>query len=208
MSNPKKIAIINYEMGNIGSIVNMIKKIGFEVSVVNDPQKLTYYDYLILPGVGNFERGVNQLKDLNFYDFLSSEIKTSDTKLLGICLGMQLLFDSSEEGEGEGLGLIRGKVKKFENLDAASKIPHMGWNFIKKKKKLGIFDFCEKNSRFYFVHSYFCDPENLEDVSATSTYGGKEFSSIVNFSNIYGTQFHPEKSHKFGFQLLKGFLNL
>ena len=103
MSNQKKIAIINYEMGNIGSIVNMIKKIGFEVSVVNDPQKLTYYDYLILPGVGNFERGVNQLKDLNFYDFLSSEIKTSDTKLLGICLGMQLLFDSSEEGEGEGL---------------------------------------------------------------------------------------------------------
>lgn len=199
------IAIVDYGMGNLGSIQNMIKKLGHNAIISTDPSDIAQADKVILPGVGSFDKAILNLKALNLIDTLKNFASTNKP-MLGICLGMQLLSNGSEEGTLPGLGLIPGQVKKFQ-LDTTFKIPHMGWNLINIKKSVPLLKHLEQfeEIRYYFVHSYYYHCENEEHIMTTTIYGS-EFTSGVNQGSIYGVQFHPEKSHKFGMQLMKNFL--
>lgn len=197
------IAIIDYKTGNVGSILNMIRKIGKEAVITSDPVEIEKADKIILPGVGSFDTGMRNLEELGLIGVLNKKVIEEKTPLLGICLGAQLLFERSEEGVLPGLGWIDGEVRKFRFKDNALKVPHMGWNTIAIKKDDCLFNGAEGELRFYFVHSYhFVCSDN---VLAITDYG-YEFPSVVRKGNIVGVQFHPEKSHKFGMQLLKNFI--
>lgn len=198
--------IINYGMGNLGSIANMIKKIGGKVEITNDISIIKNAKKLILPGVGSFDRAMNNLEELNLIDVLKTKVIKEKTPILGICLGMQLMANKSEEGNKNGLGFIKGEVKKFSfNRKNKFKIPHMGWNFIKIKKENPLLIDLNNQSRFYFVHSYHFVYEDEKDVLTTTNYDYDFVSSFAK-ENIIGVQFHPEKSHKFGMKLLKNFI--
>lgn len=199
------IVIIDYGVGNVHSILNMFKKIGVEAKLSESPEELLLADKVILPGVGSFDYGMKQLKETGYYDFVIKYAKEIKRPLLGICLGMQMLGLSSEEGSEYGLGLIPFKNIKFRFEDTKLKVPHMGWNIIKSTKPNDKFskDFTEEY-RFYFVHSYYAVCESESNVLLTCDYG-YEFAAAVQQDHIYGVQFHPEKSHKFGMQLLKNF---
>lgn len=199
------IAIIDYGMGNIASILNMYKRIGFkEVCLTKDPALIRSANKLILPGVGAFDNGMKNLHESGLIPLLNERVLNQGTPVLGICLGMQLLFNKSEEGKENGLGWIEGEVCKFQQNESGSlKIPHMGWNYISPVNPSPLFDE-EKKMKFYFVHSYFAKCKNSENVIATCYYN-IQFDCAVQKSNIYGVQFHPEKSHKFGMELLDRF---
>jgi len=203
------IAIIDYRTGNIGSILNMLKKIGAEAGVVSDAKGIMEADKLILPGVGAFDTGMSNLEQLNLVPLLNSEVKNRKKPILGICLGMQLLARKSEEGVLDGLAWLDAEVIKFafgeEHRDL--KIPHMGWNTIVPKKGSPLLVGLDSDARFYFVHSYHLKCGEPDDVAAATMYG-YEFPSVVQRENIYGVEFHPEKSHKFGIRLLKNFVEL
>jgi glutamine amidotransferase len=200
------IGIIDYGMGNVGSIVNMLKKIGAKGETCSNPTKLQQYEKLILPGVGAFDNAMKKLNELNFSEAIKEYAQTGKP-LLGICLGMQLLADGSEEGELPGLGLIPGQVLKFQHTDLA--IPHMGWNTVTYKSSEPLFQHFQEfeESRFYFVHSYFFKCDKEENIMTTTHYG-HDFTSGVKTKNVFGAQFHPEKSHLFGIQMFKNFVNL
>lgn len=193
-------------MGNLGSIQNMLRKIGFQSLITADIDIIEQAEKLILPGVGSFDQAMSNLNHLGLVEIIQK--KAADgTPLLGICLGMQLLANSSEEGKLPGLGLIPGKVIKFK-LSPELKIPHMGWNLVNYTTSPLYANFAElEEARFYFVHSYYyvCDDE--KDVSGTTHYGSLFTSSVQNH-NVFGTQFHPEKSHTFGKLLLKNFAEI
>ena len=197
------ITIIDYGMGNIGSIENMIKKLGFKSLITSDPKIISRSSKIILPGVGSFDEGMKNLSKLKIVAALK-EANKKGAKILGICLGMQLLTKSSEEGELAGLGFINAKTIKFK-LSKDHKIPHMGWNYvdIKSKNKLTL-DLIQK-SRFYFVHSYHVVCEDKSNVMMVTNYG-VEFTSAIVKNNVFGVQFHPEKSHKFGLKLMENFI--
>jgi glutamine amidotransferase len=199
------ITIVDYGMGNLGSIKNVIKKIGFQSQITNNIDLIAQADKLILPGVGSFDSAMNNLKKLNLSQILI-EKASSGTPLLGICLGMQLLSNSSEEGVEKGLGLIPGDVKKFI-LSEPFKIPHMGWNNVEYNDNCSLYKNFEnfEETRFYFVHSYHFVCKSSDNISSTSNYG-ITFNSSVHNKNVFGVQFHPEKSHKFGMLLLKNFI--
>lgn len=199
------VVIIDYGMGNLGSIKNMIKKIGHSSEITNDPERIKNAKKLILPGVGKFSRAMANLDNLKLTELIK-EKAVQGTPLLGICLGMQLLADDSEEGNVAGLGLIPGHVRKF-NLAPEFKVPHMGWNTVDYALNCPLFAACEKfeEVRFYFVHSYQYECTDQKNVIGTTQYG-KRFTSVVQAANVYGVQFHPEKSHKYGMQLLKNFI--
>lgn len=199
------IVIIDYGVGNVHSILNMFKKIGVEAKLSESPEELLLADKVILPGVGSFDYGMKQLKETGYYDFVIKYAKDIKRPLLGICLGMQMLGLSSEEGSEPGLGLIPFKNVKFKFEDTKLKVPHMGWNIVRSNKPNEKFseDFTE-DYRFYFVHSYYAVCEDESNVLLTCNYG-EEFAAAVQQDHIYGVQFHPEKSHKFGMQLLKNF---
>jgi glutamine amidotransferase len=200
------ITIIDYGMGNIGSIKNMIKKVGYECEITSDIEIICKAEKLILPGVGKFDKAMSNLNELNLIEIIRQKANDG-IPLLGICLGMQLLAYGSDEGIEKGLGLIPGFVKKFD-IDNSLKIPHMGWNLIDYKKDILFKNFENfDESRFYFVHSfhYVC---NDESSSLAKTRYDKMFTSAVHRNKIYGVQFHPEKSHKFGMQLMKNFIEL
>lgn len=208
---PKEtVAIIDYQMGNIGSIRKMLSKLGYDSVVTGDISQLERFNKFILPGVGNFQNGAKKLKELSLFDFLKELTVSEDKYLLGICLGMQLLFEKSEESEEpvEGLGLIKGNVCKFKDLGKGLKVPHMGWNYVNAASNQEILKHLEEEARFYFVHSFFGKPNNPSNILTTTKYGNQVFCSAVVSGNIFGTQFHPEKSHKFGFSFLKGFCEL
>jgi glutamine amidotransferase len=202
----KMIVIIDYNLGNVNSIANMIKKIGYKCIITSNPHEISQADKIILPGVGAFDYGIQNLKKLNIYNIIIKKVIEEKTPILGICLGMQLLTKGSEEGNLEGLGCINAYTKKFKFEDNKLKIPHMGWNIVKLQKKSLLFEGMEKQeNRFYFVHSYAVECYEKEDI-LTTTYYGYEFVSSFEKENIIGCQFHPEKSHKFGMKLFKNFV--
>lgn len=202
------ITVVDYGIGNISSIVNMVRKIGFPVTVSNKPKDILNAEKLILPGVGSFDRAMKNLRDRGYLEVLTQRVIFDKTPIIGICLGMQLLTQGSEEGCEPGLGWIAADTVRFQldSEEARLKIPHMGWGTVRVCKSNPIMPFCDSVRRFYFVHSYHVSCRDPEDVLATS-YHGSEFTSAICKDNILGVQFHPEKSHKFGFELFRNFCN-
>jgi len=201
------IVVIDYGMGNLGSIQNMLKKIGAKGIISSDISDIQKADKLILPGVGAFDNGMENLEKRGLIPVLNEKVLIHKTPILGICLGMQLLSKKSEEGHLPGLGWIEAETIKFKFNENQTrlKIPHMGWNTIKIKKDNPLFTNMYEETRFYFVHSYHVFCHNKQDVLAETHYGF-DFVSSLQKDNIFGVQFHPEKSHKFGQQLLKNFV--
>ncbi len=203
------ITIIDYGAGNIKSIQNMLKKIGVASRISNSIDEIKVSEKLILPGVGHFDFGMSQLRKSGLVESLNQRVIVDKIPLLGICLGAQMLGLKSEEGVEPGLGWIDMDIVHFDTkqISATNKVPNMGWNYIKPVKNSVLLDGLDETSRFYFVHSYHMRPNNVEDVLCYSHYG-YDFTSAVASKNIYGVQFHPEKSHKFGMQLLKNFTEI
>ena len=197
------VAIVDYGLGNLKSIYNMFKKVGVESVITSDIEMIKKADKYLLPGVGSFDHGIKNLKSASFFEALEQEVLENKKPILGICLGMQLLTNSSEEGSEEGLGWIDAKTVYFNLEDVNLSIPHMGWNRVIPKENNTLFQKLEDN-RFYFVHSYHVVCNNGNNILAVSNYE-KEFTCSIYKDNVYGVQFHPEKSHKFGMQLLKNF---
>jgi glutamine amidotransferase len=201
------IVIVNYGMGNLGSIQNMLKKNGCNSSISNDINTIEKATKIILPGVGNFKQAMQNLRDLDLISVLNSKVIEKKTPILGICLGMQLMTSFSEEGNVQGLNWINANTKKFKFEDLSYKVPHMGWNDIIIRKENSLNNMLELPARFYFVHSYYVDCSDEKDILHSTIYN-TNFTSAFNKENIYGVQYHPEKSHVFGRQLLKNFIEL
>lgn len=201
------LIIVDYGLGNLNSVGNMILKLGFKCSISSDPKKIMTASKLILPGVGSFDSGIKNLNRLELYDVLENKVEKEGIPILGICLGAQLMLNRSDEGVLNGFGWIPGNVKSFQSEFKKNKIEHpipsMGWRSVRQKKKSNLL-FIE-NSRFYFVHSYFFDLKDRGFTILESNYG-INFTSCFQKNNIFGVQFHPEKSHKYGFFMLKSFL--
>ena len=202
------IGIVDYNMGNLASVINAFKRVGVKIEVQSDPSKLDQYEKLILPGVGAFGDAMEHLRS-NGMDEAVKAFAASGKPLMGICLGMQLLFESSEEfGPNVGLGLIPGKVVAFDEaaFDHPKKVPHMGWNELFVQKETPIFKGLPKAFYLYFVHSYHavCD----DKYAIGKTYYGYPFVSAVRNGNIYGIQPHPEKSHENGLKIIENFIKL
>ena len=201
------VVIIDYGLGNLGSIKNMLKKIGVEAEITNDLEKINSASKLILPGVGAFDNGMQNLNENGFIEVLNKKVIQNKTPILGICLGMQLMTKGSEEGILKGLGWIDAETIKFnfgENKDRLT-IPHMGWEYVSLQKESKLFENMFEEPRFYFVHSYYVKANFEKDVLLKTNYA-TDFVSGFEKENIVGVQFHPEKSHKFGKQLLKNFI--
>jgi len=204
----QKIVIVSYGMGNLGSIKNMLKKVGCASVISGEPDEIATADKLILPGVGAFDNGMKQITDNGLLPVLNRKALEEKTPLLGICLGMQLLTTRSQEGQRDGLGWIDAEVVKFDFGEQSQlKIPHMGWNVVRRVGQSPLTEDMDSKARFYFVHSYHVVCNDAADVVLTCDYGG-EFTCAVQHDNIMGVQFHPEKSHRFGMHLLKNFAEM
>ncbi|MGN0170896.1 MAG: imidazole glycerol phosphate synthase subunit HisH [Lachnospiraceae bacterium] len=200
------IAVIDYGIGNLGSIENMLKKAGGEeVIYASCAEDLRKADKLILPGVGSFDMGMCMLNMSGMREELDVQVLKKGKPILGICLGMQMLGQSSEEGTCKGLGYIPFECKKFSVEKQNLRVPHMGWDYVEIQKECRLLKAPIDNLRFYFVHSYYAVCECDQDVMMTCDYGGP-FVAAVNRNNVYGTQFHPEKSHGYGKWLFKNFV--
>lgn len=201
------LVIIDYGLGNLGSIQNMLKKIGVKSFITSDIKEIESASKLILPGVGSFDFAMSQLKDLGLIELLNHKVLVEKTPILGICLGVQLFTTKSEEGQLQGLNWIEAETLKFQfsNENSLLKIPHMGWNDVTQLKESRLFKDMPDESRFYFVHSFYLKPKNNENSLLNCNYG-LDFSCALEKDNIVGVQFHPEKSHKFGMQLLRNFV--
>ncbi len=199
------ITVVNYGLGNIGSIVNIFKKIGVVVQVTSNAEEIEQATKLVLPGVGHFDAGMRNIEQLHLRDVLEKKVLVDKTPILGICLGMQLLTNGSEEGNLPGLGWIDADTLRFEFGSRTDyKIPHMGWNSVEVSKRCALTQGFNDEFRFYFIHTYHVSVRNDEDSMLTTTYGVR-YDSGIHRDNIYGVQFHPEKSHKFGMKLLSNF---
>ena len=200
-----KVLIIDYGMGNLGSIFRALEEVGANPVISDNPDLIEEFKHIILPGVGSFSAGVKNLKEKGLYKKLKEISNNKNSKLLGICLGMQLLADCGYEGDfQEGLGLIKGKVEKLKSTKN-EKIPHVGWNEVHHKKKDFLLNGIASGTDFYFVHSFQFIPENKENIIAKTPYCN-DFVSIIKKDNVMGVQFHPEKSQIFGLKLLKNFI--
>lgn len=200
------IGVIDVNSGNIGSLIKVLDHLDLKNKVVSKPQSLESYNHLILPGIGSFDFFIKNLEEFGFYGYLSNRENFRNQTLLGICLGMQVLGNSSQEGSLKGLGLIEGNNIKFDSK--LTKVPNIGWHYaqlLRDNNKLSYFS--QEDQRFYFCHSYHFSTED-ENVVAKS-FNGEEYNSIIKHPelNIYGFQFHPEKSHNFGINLLKSILD-
>lgn len=200
------VVIIDYQMGNIHSVARKLKMIGVNYEISNNPDTIKQADKLILPGVGHFGKAMRQLEETNLIPILNDIVLNQKKPILGICLGMQLMAKFSEEGNVNGLGWIDGQVTRFQVNDKLRfKIPHTGWNQINICKENPINIGLSNESEFYFVHAYYFQAKNVSDILHKSTYE-QEFVSAVQKENIVGVQYHPEKSHDVGLQLIKNFV--
>lgn len=197
------IVIIDYGMGNLRSVQKAVMRVGLECLISREPGVIRHAQKLILPGVGHFRQGMENLKKFELINVLNELVHEKKIPILGICLGMQLMTDYSEEGDCPGLGWIKALTKKFVLQD--QKIPHIGWNTLLIKKQTKLFDQLNEKNEFYFVHSYYVQCQNPNEVICQTNYG-IDFDSGFAKENIYGFQFHPEKSHKSGLTLLKNVL--
>lgn len=201
------ITIINYGMGNIASIVNMLNYIGVKTVVSSDPDIINQAQRIILPGVGSFDQAITNISNIDgLKEVLDHKAKIQKIPVLGICLGMQLLTNYSEEGKLKGFQWISAITKKF-HFSQNLKIPHMGWNSVSISKEDEILKGLSQNKKYYFVHSYYVEVIHRRNSLMKSNYGIK-FDSGINEENIYGFQFHPEKSHRYGLELLSNFSKL
>jgi glutamine amidotransferase len=201
------ITIVDYGMGNLGSMHNMFKRIGVRARVDSDPNAILESDKLVLPGVGAFDAAMQQINKLKgLREALDHKASTEKSPILGVCLGMQLLTSSSEEGKLPGLGWIPGRTLRFPKLSGL-KVPHMGWNVARPTLPCQLTNGLGSKPRYYFVHSFFVQVDEPAD-SLMSTHYGLTFDSAIGRENIFGVQFHPEKSHRFGMQILKNFAEL
>ncbi|MFW9963993.1 MAG: imidazole glycerol phosphate synthase subunit HisH [Candidatus Sifarchaeia archaeon] len=199
------ITIVDFDMGNLGSIQNMLSRLGFESEISSDLERIRDAEKLILPGVGAFDMAMTNLEERGLIPVLNDLVLKKKVTVLGICLGMQLLSKRSEEGELSGLGWIDAETIRFKfSPDQNLRIPHMGWNIIDVQQESCLFKDMYKEPRFYFVHSYHVKCSSKDSILTTTQYG-IEFTSSVMKENVYGTQFHPEKSHKFGMKVLQNF---
>ncbi len=203
------ITIIDYKMGNLGSILNMFRRLGIDATLTDKHEDIAKADKLLLPGVGNFSRCAGNVAQMGLRSLIRDKVLKDGTPLLGICMGMQLLGNDSEEGPGEGLGLIPASSIKFrlQPAEAGQKpptVPHMGWNHVAAAKEHPVLAGLEM-PRFYFVHSYWVDCASRQDVLLESSYGGCRFNAGIANGTVVGVQFHPEKSHRYGMQLLSNF---
>ena len=202
------IIIIDYGMGNLGSVLNMLKKVGVkDAKVSSDPKDIEQADRLILPGVGAFDTGMQRLREMGLIGLLNEKVLKAKTPTLGVCLGMHLITKISEEGELPGLGWIDAETIRFrfDPKQTGLKIPHMGWNTVKIQRQGTLCKQMYPDARFYFVHSFHIVSHEPADVLATTEYG-YEFASVIQHGHIMAAQFHPEKSHKYGMKLYKNFV--
>lgn len=202
----ENIIVIDYGMGNLGSILNMLKKIGARATASKEPDDVLNAEKIILPGVGSFDNAMDKLHRLGYVKVLFQKVIIEKTPILGICLGMQLFGRKSEEGNYGGLGWLNAETVRFQFREEENKfkIPHMGWNNVIAYKESPFFPFGEKETSFYFVHSYYMHCVDSNDI-LTCTHYGFDFTSAVCHDNILGVQFHPEKSHRFGLVFFKAF---
>ncbi|UCD54905.1 MAG: imidazole glycerol phosphate synthase subunit HisH [Candidatus Omnitrophota bacterium] len=199
------IVIVDYGMGNLASVYNALKFLGENAKIAALPADIEKADKLILPGVGAFQDAMLGMKERGFIESLTKFL-SSGKAYLGICLGLQVLFQTSEEGAARGLGVFKGKVKRFRKEDGV-KVPHIGWNSVKLKHNLKLTAGLADGSYFYFDHSYYVEPENKDIVAATTNYG-RDFASFICKDNIFAVQFHPERSQELGLKLLENFIRL
>lgn len=204
------ITIINYGIGNLTSVKNMLRKAGADhVVISSELEDIEKADKFLLPGVGHFDYGMKKLKESGLIPVIEQKVLVERIPILGICLGAQLMTNRSDEGNSHGLGWVDGETISFnkEVLPPGYKIPHMGWNYIKTSKDCILFKDMYSDPRFYFVHSYHFMMQNSKDIWLQTEYG-YEFCAAFQKDNIYACQFHPEKSHKFGLKLMENFVNL
>lgn len=202
------IALVDYGLGNIQAFANIYRRLGIEAWAAKTPADLRRASRIILPGVGAFDWAMTRLQDSGLREALDEEVLGAKKPVLGVCVGMQMMARSSDEGALPGLGWIDATVVKFDTrlLESKTHLPHMGWNDAKPIDKNTLFATLNA-PRYYFLHSYYMKPDREENTLATSNYGGT-FASAVRSHNVYGTQFHPEKSHQWGICLLKNFAEL
>ena len=201
-----KILIVDYGMGNLFSLYRAIEECGGKPCISNNPSHLEHADKIILPGVGSFKKGMHNLGKQGWVNALQDFVSNKQLPLLGICLGMQLLATKSyEHGETRGLNLISGEVVRLHTESIKERIPHVGWNTVYQKQTNCLFNNLDDRKDFYFVHSYYFKPTQEEHIMAETPYCGR-FASAVSTDYVYGVQFHPEKSSKAGFQLLKNYI--
>ena len=203
------ISIIDYGLGNIKAFENLYARLNVPIRIVRNAEELKNSSKIILPGVGAFDYAMSRLNDSGFREILDDLVLIKKIPIIGICVGMQMMGKSSEEGYMPGLGWIDGEVKLFnkELIPYKTRLPHMGWNTIKKINNNKLFDNLDNESRFYFLHSYFFDCYEKSSIIAMTEYG-IEYASAINKDNIFGIQFHPEKSHSNGIKLLHNFATL
>lgn len=198
--------IVDYGLGNIGAFANTYKRMGLPVQVARTAEELSGAERIILPGVGSFDHAMNLLDASGMRDTLEDLVLNQQRPVVGVCVGMQMLADSSEEGTRPGLGWVPGVVRHFNSRPANVELPmpHMGWNDVAPRAGEALFEGLEENARFYFLHSFFFECAQPDHVAATASYG-IEFGCAVRRGHVHGVQFHPEKSHHFGSALLKNF---
>lgn len=199
------ITVVDYGMGNLGSILQMFERIGADAKIASDAAAIREASKILLPGVGRFDRAMQLIEERGLRSALDEKALDEKVPVLGICLGMQLLARHSEEGDAKGLGWIPSEVKRFARTEL--RVPHMGWNEATVTRESPLLADLPLPARFYFVHSYYVKADDARDVILRSTYG-HEFDAAVQRGNIYGAQFHPERSHKFGMTILKNFARL
>lgn len=201
------IAVVDYGLGNVQAFLNVYKRLNVEAARATTPADLAGATRVILPGVGAFDHAMERLEQSGMRATLDTLVFEQKVPVLGVCVGMQILAGSSDEGKLGGLGWIDGHVRQFSSPDGRLPLPHMGWNDVTPNAPAGLFSQLESDAKFYFLHSYYFDCANQENVIAVSTYGS-EFTCAVRSGNIHGVQFHPEKSHHYGIRVLHNFAEL